>query len=45
MGVGQEVTLFGGDDGELVETLASAAGTINYEVICKVSKRVKRVIK
>lgn len=45
VGVGQEVTLFGGDDGELVETLASAAGTINYEVICKVSKRVKRVIK
>ncbi len=45
VGVGQEVTLFGGDDGELVETLASAARTINYEVICKVSKRVKRVIK
>lgn len=43
VGVGQEVTLFGGDDGELTETLAKAARTINYEVICKVSKRVKRM--
>ena len=43
VGVGQEVVLFGGDDGELVETLASAAGTINYEVLCKVSKRVRRI--
>lgn len=45
VGVGQEVVLFGGDDGELVETLASAAGTINYEVLCKVSRRVRRIIK
>lgn len=43
VGVGQEVTLFGGDDGEVIETLAKAAGTINYEVICKVSRRVKRM--
>jgi len=43
VGVGQEVTLFGGDDGELLETLAKTAGTINYEVICKVSRRVKRM--
>ena len=43
VGVGQEVTLFGGDDGALIESLASSAGTINYEVICKVSRRVKRV--
>ena len=43
VGVGQEVVLFGGDDGELTETLAKAARTINYEVICKVSKRVKRM--
>ena len=43
VGVGQEATLFGGDDGELIETLASAAGTINYEVVCNVSRRVKRV--
>lgn len=43
VGVGQEATLFGGDDGELLETLASAAGTINYEILCGVSKRVKRV--
>ncbi len=43
VGVGQEATLFGGDDGTMIETLASAAGTINYEVVCQVSKRVKRV--
>ena len=43
VGVGQEVVLFGGDDGELVETLASASHTINYEVLCKVSKRVRRI--
>ncbi len=43
VGVGEEVTLFGGDDGELIETLAKTAGTINYEVVCKVSRRVKRM--
>ncbi len=43
VGVGQEATLFGGDDGGLLETLASAAGTINYEILCGISKRVKRV--
>lgn len=43
IGVGQEVTLFGGDDGELIETLASASHTINYEVLCKVSRRVRRI--
>ena len=42
--VGDEVTLFGGDSGETVNALAKRAGTINYEVICKVSKRVTRVI-
>ncbi len=43
VGVGQEVTLFGGDDGTLLETLAAAAGTINYEILCGITKRVKRV--
>lgn len=43
VGIGQEVTLFGGDDGQLLETLASTAGTINYEILCGISKRVKRV--
>lgn len=42
--VGDEVTLFGGDGGEQVNALASLAGTINYEVVCKVSKRVLRTI-
>jgi len=42
--VGDAVTLFGGDDGSMSSALASRAGTINYEVICKVSKRVPRVV-
>jgi len=42
--VGDAVTLFGGDDGQMSSDLASRAGTINYEVICKVSKRVPRVV-
>lgn len=40
--VGDRVTLFGGDDGTMVNTLAKLAGTINYEVVCQVSKRVVR---
>ncbi|MGN1345287.1 MAG: alanine racemase [Eubacteriales bacterium] len=43
VGVGEEVTLFGGDDGGLAEALASSAGTISYEVLCNVSGRVERV--
>ena len=42
--VGDEVTLFGGDGGEQANALAHLAGTINYEVICNVSKRVTRKI-
>lgn len=42
--VGDAVTLFGGDGGQMSTDLASRAGTINYEVICKVSKRVPRVV-
>lgn len=41
--VGDSVTLFGGDGGESTNALANLAGTINYEVVCKVSKRVTRV--
>lgn len=41
--VGDRVTLFGGDDGAMVNALANLAGTINYEVVCGVSKRVIRV--
>ncbi len=41
--IGDAATLFGGDDGTMIEHLAAAAGTINYEVVCKVSKRVPRV--
>ena len=42
--VGEPVTLFGGDSGESVNALARTAGTINYEVVCKVSKRVPRIV-
>ncbi|MBQ8186648.1 MAG: alanine racemase [Clostridia bacterium] len=42
--IGDAVTLFGGDDGTMVRELAKLAGTINYEVICKVSKRVIREV-
>ncbi len=42
--IGDAVTLFGGDDGSMVRELAALAGTINYEVICKVSKRVIREV-
>lgn len=42
--VGDEVTLFGGDGGESANALARRAGTINYEVVCKVSKRVTRIV-
>lgn len=42
--IGDAVTLFGGDDGTMVRDLAKLAGTINYEVICKVSKRVIREV-
>lgn len=42
--VGDAVTLFGGDGGEMTSELAARAGSINYEVICKVSKRVCREV-
>lgn len=42
--VGDRVTLFGGDDGAMVNALARRAGTINYEIICGVSKRVTRIV-
>ena len=41
--VGDAATLFGGDDGSSVNALARLGGTINYEVLCRVSKRVPRV--
>lgn len=40
--VGDEVIIFGGDPKRL-DTLASSAGTINYELVCLVGKRVARI--
>lgn len=43
--VGDEVILFGeGDDIELpVESLAEKMGTINYEILCMIGKRIPRI--
>ncbi len=43
--IGDEVILFGkGDEAELpVESLAEKMGTINYEILCMVGKRIPRV--
>ena len=41
--VGDEVEIFGTRSS--VETLAAAAGTISYELLCALSKRVPRVYK
>jgi alanine racemase len=43
--VGDDVTLIGGDGGQsiTVDDLARWAGTISYEILCGISKRVPRV--
>jgi alanine racemase len=41
--VGSEVTIFGNDN--TVDDMADIAGTIPYEIVCAVSKRVHRVYK
>ena len=46
-GIGSVVTLIGRDGGEqiTVDDLAGWAGTINYEILCGISKRVPRIIR
>lgn len=43
--VGDEVVLFGKQDGNFIhiDELADKLGTINYEIVCMISKRVPRV--
>lgn len=43
--VGDEVTLFGRDGGEIItaDDLAAACGMIGYEIVCGISRRVPRV--
>lgn len=41
---GTEVTLFGGECGQTADDLAKICGTIGYEMICGISKRVPRII-
>lgn len=40
---GDPVTIFGGDDGSMIEQLARAGGTINYEITCILAPRVPRI--
>jgi alanine racemase len=46
-GVGAAVTLIGADGGETitVDDLAGWAGTVNYEILCGISKRVPRSLR
>lgn len=45
--VGDTVTLFGrdGDEEITVDSIAARLGTINYELVCIIGKRVTRVFK
>ena len=40
---GDIVTLFGGDDGSMIEALARIGSTINYEITCILTPRVPRI--
>jgi alanine racemase len=40
---GDVVTLFGGDDGTMIEELARIGHTINYEITCILTPRVPRI--
>lgn len=40
---GDVVTVFGGDDGSMLEALARCGDTINYEITCIVTPRVPRI--
>ena len=40
---GDQVILFGGDSPISVDNVAALAGTINYEILCGISRRVERV--
>jgi alanine racemase len=46
-GVGSAVTLIGRDGGELitVDDVAGWASTLNYEILCGISKRVPRILR
>ena len=41
--IGEEIKIFGEDDDIRVERFSDALGTINYELLCMVSRRVPRV--
>ena len=45
--VGDEIVIFGGDnqDGISIDSVAELLGTINYEIVCMVNRRVPRMYK
>jgi len=43
--IGDYVTLFGGDTSVTTDYIAKLAGTISYEIVCAISKRVPRLYK
>ena len=42
---GDAVTIFGGDDGSMIEDLARRGDTINYEITCILTPRVPRIVR
>lgn len=42
---GDSVTIFGGDDGSMIEDLARRGSTINYEITCILTPRVPRIVR
>ena len=43
--MGDEVTVFGPGGGDTADTIAAKTGTINYEILCGLARRVPRVYK
>ncbi len=43
--MGDEVTVFGLGGGDTADTIAAKTGTINYEILCGLARRVPRVYK
>lgn len=43
--MGDEVTVFGPGGGDTADTIAAKTGTINYEIVCGLARRVPRVYK
>lgn len=42
---GDEATVFGGDGADTIEEVAEKCGTISYEILCNIGRRVQRLYK